>query len=105
MLDEIPLNLWVTGNKGGSSGNPYSQSPKETRQAKAQEIIEAIITQIEPGAWTSNGGEYATIKYLDGALIVRAPDYIHRQVGGYPKPIKPQPQAVKVEEKPEDKKP
>lgn len=92
---------FTPGGPGGTgSGNPYGQSPKAAKQAKAQEIIEAIITQIEPAAWVSNGGEYATIKYFDGALIVRAPDYIHRQIGGYPKPIKPRP--AKVEEKPED---
>ena len=56
-------------------------------------------------AWINNGGEYATIKYFDGALIVRAPDYIHRQIGGYPKPLKPKPAAEEVLEKPQDEKP
>ncbi|MCH7601831.1 MAG: hypothetical protein IIB54_03595 [Planctomycetes bacterium] len=93
------------GRPGGGSLYPYSQSPQEAKQAKAQEIIEAIITQIEPAAWINNGGEYATIKYFDGALIVRAPDYIHRQIGGYPKPLKPKPAAEEVVEKPEDEKP
>lgn len=90
---------------GGGSLSPYSQSPQEAKLAKAQEIIDSIITQVEPAAWTNNGGEYATIRYFDGALIVRAPDYIHRQIGGYPKPLKPKPAAVEVEEKPKDENP
>ena len=30
------------------------------------------------------GGDAASIRYYQGVLIVRAPDYIHRQIGGYP---------------------
>ncbi len=95
-----------THGSGTSSGYPYTQSPQEAKQAKAQEIIDSIITQIEPAAWASNGGDYATIKYFEGALIIRAPNYIHRQIGGYPNPIKPKTaEEDVVEEKPEDKKP
>ncbi|MCH8006059.1 MAG: hypothetical protein IH888_07505, partial [Planctomycetes bacterium] len=36
-----------------------------------------------------NGGDFATISYYTGTLIVRAPDYIHRQLGGYPFATRP----------------
>ena len=38
---------------------------------------------IEPEAWEDNGGHRAVMSYFEGALVVRAPDYIHRQIGGY----------------------
>ena len=44
---------------------------------------------MEPDAWDINGGEYATIRYYQGTLIIRAPDYIHRQIGGYPFVLRP----------------
>lgn len=80
-----------TINPGGGTvfGPPGAQSPREAKSAKAQELLDFIIQNVEPMAWEANGGEYATIRYFDGALIVRAPDYIHRQIGGYPKAIKP----------------
>lgn len=79
-------------NPGGGVifGPPGSHSPRKAKSAKAQELIDFIIGNVEPMAWEANGGEYATIRYLDGALIVRAPDYIQRQIGGYPPAIKPQ---------------
>ena len=32
-----------------------------------------------------NGGDQATIRYRDGVLIIQAPEYIQRQIFGYPK--------------------
>ena len=40
-------------------------------------IIEEFI---EPDAW----GDYAQIRYYQGNYIIRAPDWLHRQIGGYP---------------------
>lgn len=37
----------------------------------------------------SRKGRWASAKYWQGKLIVRAPDFIHRQLNGYPKPIPP----------------
>ncbi|MHC4948191.1 MAG: hypothetical protein ACYTG1_08005 [Planctomycetota bacterium] len=34
-------------------------------------------------------GRWASLSYFDGTLIVRAPDFVHRQIGGYPEPIVP----------------
>ena len=34
--------------------------------------------------WIENGGDSASIRYYQGVLIVRAPDFVHRQLGGYP---------------------
>ncbi len=78
---------------GGGSGYGGSLSPGGTRRTitlqegramRAQEVVELIINAIEPNAWERNGGDWASIKYHDGALVVRAPDFIHRAINGYP---------------------
>ena len=48
-----------------------------------------ILETVEPFAWESAGGSYATLRYTSGVLIVRAPDYVHRQIGGYRFVIRP----------------
>ena len=37
----------------------------------------------------SRKGQWASAKYWQGKLIVRAPDFLHRQLNGYPKAIPP----------------
>lgn len=70
---------------GGSSDRAVMEDPNtpEKKAQRAQSIIELIITSIEPTAWTDNGGEWASIRYRDDALLVTAPDYVHRQINGY----------------------
>jgi len=78
------------GGYGGSIGPAVR--PTDTIRDKtqaAESIIALIVEVIEPEAWTRNGGAWASIRYLDGALIVRAPDFIHRQINGYPRVPRP----------------
>lgn len=82
-------------------GSRPARSPQEEARS-AQELIEVIILVIEPDAWEQNGGEWATITYRDGSLVVRAPDYIHRQIGGYP-PVPPPPVKKQPTEEPATK--
>lgn len=80
----------------GSAGTAYGVDafPQPQRQTardkedKAQSIVDLIIDTIEPEAWIDNGGDWASITYRDGSLVVRAPDFIHRQINGYP-PVPP----------------
>ena len=44
---------------------------------------------VEPDGWEANGGTWGSIRYYQGTLIIRAPDFMHRQIGGYPFPIRP----------------
>jgi hypothetical protein len=70
---------------GGVSQRAVADDPNtpEKKAERAKAIIELIVTSIEPMAWAENGGDWATIRYRDDALIVTAPDYIHRQINGY----------------------
>ena len=54
---------------------------------------------VEPDGWADNGGEWGTIRYYQGTLIVRAPDFMHRQIGGYPFAIRPTGGALSVSER------
>ena len=78
------------GQQGGGGGgrSPFriqrQQPVPFDRDTKVQEIIDLLVTTIEPDQWVDNGGEAGTIRELRGTLFVNAPDYMHRQIFGYP---------------------
>ncbi|MEE2972326.1 MAG: hypothetical protein VX672_04305 [Planctomycetota bacterium] len=76
------------GGGGGGGGAPFGEPGEEperlTEDEKVQQIVDIILDTIEPDSWLDNGGEAASIRYYEGVLIIRAPDFIQRQIGGYP---------------------
>ncbi|MHC4768512.1 MAG: hypothetical protein ACYTEI_07360, partial [Planctomycetota bacterium] len=70
-------------------GDPGDAPDRLTEIERAQVIIDLITETIEPEAWDVAGGDWASIRYYTGTLIIRAPDYIHRQIGGYPFATRP----------------
>jgi hypothetical protein len=76
---------------GGTAFGASTVSPRQgarERQAAAQELIDLITSVIEPQVWDVNGGTGGTIAYSHGMLVVKAPEFVHRQLGGVP-PIPP----------------
>lgn len=72
------------GNSGGVGfGTPGADPESLTKQERIDRIIELITTFVEPPQWEKNGGE-CTITSFNEMLIIRAPNYVHRQIGGYP---------------------
>lgn len=75
------------GGSGGGGGQIFGEpgDAPETRseEERAQQLIDIILETVEPDAWVDNGGDVATIRYYQGVLLVRAPDFVHRQLGGY----------------------
>lgn len=73
------------GGGGGGGGNiigtPGAQPERPAAEERAQELIDLIQNTVEPDAWMDP--TVASIRYYDGMLIVRAPDYVQRQIGGY----------------------
>ncbi|MHC4348518.1 MAG: hypothetical protein ACYS15_08325 [Planctomycetota bacterium] len=63
------------GGGGGGSifGDPGDAPERLTETERAQVIIDLITESIEPDAWDVNGGDWATIRYYTGTLIIRAP--------------------------------
>jgi len=74
-----------TGSIG--SGNAATGGSANTPERKAERghaLVKLIVDSIEPDAWRRHGGDWAWIEYQSGGLVVRAPDFIHREIGGYP---------------------
>jgi uncharacterized membrane protein YgcG len=81
------------GGGGGGGGNifgdPEDDPDRLSEQEKVDQIVDLIIDTVEPDGWAANGGEWGSIRYYSGTLIVRAPDFMQRQIGGYPFALSP----------------
>jgi len=53
----------------------------KTRSELGQELAETVRATIEPDLWLANGGTVASVRYIRGYLIVKAPIYVHQQLG------------------------
>ena len=91
-VPELDLDAAVQQSQGGGGGGggqsifEDSEDDTENRltpEEQAQQLIALIEETIEPDEWANNGGDGGTIRYYRGTLLVRAPDYMHRQLGGY----------------------
>lgn len=85
-LDSVLQQSSGRGGGGGGRGvfrveNEDQEEPDEA--ARAAEILDIITTTVEPEQWQINGGTGASVRFYRGALLISAPDYIHRQLGGY----------------------
>ena len=91
-----------SGGGGGGGGAPFgtpSDGPESVpEEERAQKLVDIILESVEPDAWVDNGGDVATIRYYQGVLIVRAPDYMHRELGGYPFAAQPRMSAAATAE-------
>ncbi len=88
-LQSVLQNQGGRGGGGGSQSpfrdnNTTSTAPTKTPAERGREIQEILISLVEPDQWLDNGGDGATVRYFQGNLLVNAPDYIHRQIDGYP---------------------
>lgn len=72
------------GGGGGLFNATDTQTLGEREEESAQRIVDILLQTVEPEQWTQNGGDGASLQYMRGNLIIRAPDYIHRQIAGYP---------------------
>lgn len=52
-----------------------------SRRERAEQIADLIARSIEPDIWERNGGQGARITYYRNNLVIRAPEYVHRQIG------------------------
>jgi hypothetical protein len=78
-------------SSGGSSGGAQSATTlftestnkevEKTDTEKGEEIASLIRELIEPTIWQELGGQYSSIKYFNGRLVVKAPRYVHAQIG------------------------
>lgn len=87
-VPELDLTTVLQQGEGGGQSpfeeNEENTDPPRTRAERTQDVIDLLITLVEPDQWIDNGGEAASVRAWNGQLIVRAPDYVHRQINGYP---------------------
>lgn len=90
---DLNASLQAASSSGGGGGgqSPFSGGNQnqnnqqgQSEQERADEVIRLITELIESDQWTTNGGNAANIRYYKQQLLVTAPDYVHRQLAGYP---------------------
>ena len=91
-FDQAPeFDLNAIFQAGGGQGGGGGQSPFQNQndnsetvpyQDRVDELINLITLLVETEQWEVNGGDAATIREWNGNLIIRAPDYVHRQLIG-----------------------
>lgn len=93
-----PTGQWWQQDFGAFNRYQNYQQPIGTGSVQpdpndvAAQLLYTITNSIEPSAWDVNGGTIARISITTGGeLVVTAPDYIQRAVGGYPMPPRPRP--------------
>lgn len=90
-IPQFDLNSALQASGGGGGGtSPFSGGGQQVQntgkpvQERADEVIRLITELVEPDQWTNNGGSAATVRFYKQELLVTAPDYIQRQINGYP---------------------
>lgn len=82
-FDEVPeLDLQsVLEGHGGSIFQDVATTEWPSSPMTAEGIGDLVRTLVEPEQWRAAGGDGATMRAADGLLIVKAPGYVHRQIG------------------------
>lgn len=75
------------GGGGGGGSGLFGENDNEEDQAQptkaesGENLANMIRNTLEPDIWQANGGEFSSVRYYNGRLIVNAPLYVHRQIG------------------------
>lgn len=87
---EFDLQSVLQNSGQGSSQSPFRDNgdqqgtPTKPIEERVNDLIKLLTELVEPEQWVENGGDGASIRYYQGSLIVNGPDYVHRQLAGYP---------------------
>lgn len=86
---EFDLSSALQSSQGGGGGtSPFQTSGQATDDVPAEDrvrrLIDLIESTVETEQWVTNGGDGASISMFGNSLVVTAPDYVHRQINGYP---------------------
>jgi hypothetical protein len=87
-FSEVPdLDLGSIQQGGGGGGSNFQvdtdETDEPTQDEMAEQLMDIIVNSIETDQWDVNGGTGASVRFHSGMLLVRAADYVHRQLGGY----------------------
>ncbi len=84
---DFDLSQVTADTSQGSSSSIFEENDNNeeelvTQGERVEEIIDLIRQTVEPDIWQANGGIDGRITYIRGMLVIRAPEYVHRQIGG-----------------------
>lgn len=65
--------------QNSNNNQQQQQKPPQTKDERAQSIVDTITQSIRPEVWKINGGT-ATIAYFRGSLVVTAPRQVHEAI-------------------------
>jgi len=82
-VPDLELGSIVQGQGGAESDAEIEVPDAADERERMDRLIEIIQTTVEFEQWRDNGGDAADITPFRGSLLIRAPGYIHRQLGGY----------------------
>jgi len=82
-VPDLELGSIVQGQGGAESDADLEVPDGESESDRMERLIEIIQTSVEFEQWRDNGGDAADITPFRGSLLIRAPGYVHRQLGGY----------------------
>jgi hypothetical protein len=85
------LQSVLQSSEGGGGGQSPFQSQGTQNQGlttksleqRLDEVVTLVTRLVEPEQWENSGGDGGTIQPYGKALIVNAPDYMHRELNGY----------------------
>ncbi len=86
-LNDALSNTSSGGSSGGAQsattlfGDQVKEEDLKTDTEKGEEIANLIRELIEPTIWQELGGQHSSVRYFHGRLIVKAPRYVHAQIG------------------------
>ena len=76
------------GGQGGGqspfSGGGAQDADITSLRERAEALRDLITSTVEPDQWRDLGGDGASITIYNQSFIVTGPDYVHRQLAGYP---------------------
>ena len=76
-----------SGGGGGEGSGLFADddadqdAPPLTRAEREEQLAQLVRDVIEPDLWQANGGEHSRLFIRNGLMIVRAPRYVHQQIG------------------------
>jgi hypothetical protein len=104
IVETIEPGQWDTGVEQGAplqeaaTVNPVPASPSAHPANAASQSGRGLPPAAAQTPRRLTGtGKWATIRLWRDQLIVRAPDFIHRQIDGYPRPIPPESAVVETQ--------
>ncbi len=95
IVDVVEPEAWEQEQKDDDSDNPEDEAPSRILSDPNHPTPEELEKARNSSQYEFDklrhrrSGQWASAKYWQGKLIVRAPDFLHRQLNGYPKPIPP----------------